>query len=156
MVVQIKFASLKGIQPHEWLIRFVFGGAICVIAGVVSSHYGPAIGGLLLAFPAIFPAGASLVEAHERKHKARVGLDGAQRGRMVAGVEAIGASIGCIALACFAVFCWLWFPHMPTWVVLLGATMIWLLVAAILWWIRKGRLLRNLHRRRTIHAFRPS
>lgn len=156
MMVQVKFASLKGIRPHEWLIRFAFGGAICVLAGLISSHYGPAIGGLLLAFPAIFPASASLVEAHEHKHKARVGLDGAQRGRMVAGVDAIGASVGCIALACFAIFCWLCFPALSTWAVLLGATSVWLLVAVLLWWIRKGRLLRNLRRHRTIQAFRPS
>src|SRR5579859_4967163 len=74
MIVQAKLESLKGIKPHEWVVRFLFGGAVCVIAGLIAKRFGPEIGGLFLAFPAIFPAGASMVEAHEKKHKARQGF----------------------------------------------------------------------------------
>jgi Flp pilus assembly protein TadB len=55
MIVQAKFAALKGIKPHEFALRFLFGGLVCVAAGLIAKEYGPAIGGLFLAFPAIFP-----------------------------------------------------------------------------------------------------
>ena len=99
MMVQAKFGALKGIKPHEFALRFVFGGLVCVVAGLIAKSFGPGIGGLFLAFPAIFPAGASLVESHEKMHKARAGFDGTRRGRAVASIDAAGAAIGCIGLA---------------------------------------------------------
>jgi len=45
--------------------RFVFGGMVTALAGLVADHYGPILGGLFLAFPGIFPAGVSLVEKHK-------------------------------------------------------------------------------------------
>jgi hypothetical protein len=157
MMVQAKFSAIKGIKPHEWVVRFVFGGAVCVLAGLISKHWGAAFGGLFLAFPAIFPAGASLLEAHERKHKARAGLDGTLRGRTVAGLDAAGAAIGCIGLAAFAVVCWLGLGHVATAAVFTLAAVAWLVISAGLWLLRKSRFFptRKL-RHRTLHAFRPS
>ena len=37
-------------------------------------RWGPGIGGLFLAFPAIFPASATLVEKHEKQKKNRAGI----------------------------------------------------------------------------------
>jgi hypothetical protein len=65
MRVKLKFDSLKQTKPTEYMSRFVFGGAVTVLAGFVADHYGPALGGLFLAFPGIFPAGVSLVEKHK-------------------------------------------------------------------------------------------
>ncbi len=107
MMIQCRFESIKGIKAHEWILRFLFGGAVCVFAGLMSKWFGREVGGLFLAFPAIFPASASLVESHERAHKARAGMDGTMRARTVAGIDAAGASIGCIGLAGFALLCWL-------------------------------------------------
>ena len=155
MIVQARLAAIKGIRPQEWAIRFVFGGGVCVAAGLISKRFGPEIGGLFLAFPAIFPAGASLVEAHERKHKAKVGLDGTMRGRTVAGVDAAGTAMGCIGLAGFAVVCWLCMPRLVTVAMFLLATLVWFAVAILAWWVRKMRIFRTQHsRRRTLHAFR--
>jgi hypothetical protein len=39
-------------------------------------EWGPAVVGLFLAFPAIFPASATLIEKHERQRKQRQGLTG--------------------------------------------------------------------------------
>src|SRR5947209_1015394 len=139
MIVQCKFSAIKGIKPHEWAIRFLFGGAICVLAGLISKKCGPEIGGLFLAFPAIFPAGASLVEAHEKQHKKRVGLDGTHRGRIVAGVDSAGAAIGCFGLASFALVCWLCPPRIPSIAVFSIATIAWAAVAVALWLLRKCR-----------------
>ena len=135
-------------------MRFVFGGGVCVAAGLISKRFGPEIGGLFLAFPAIFPAGASLLEAHERKHKARAGLDGTMRGRTVAGVDAAGTAMGCIGLMVFAVVCWLGLPRMNAVAVFLLATLIWFGAAFTAWWLRKRRIFHPHGKGRTLHAFR--
>ncbi len=141
MLIGVRFSAIKRIKPHEWIIRFIFGGAVCVAAGLIAQHYGPVIGGLFLAFPAIFPAGASLVEAHERQHKARAGLDGTNRGRIVAAIDAYGAAIGCIGLAGFALVFWIWLPRSGAWVVFPLATLVWLTFSVGLWLLRKKRIL---------------
>ena len=157
MIVQAKLESLKGIAPHEWIVRFVFGGAVCVAAGLIAKRFGPEIGGLFLAFPAIFPAGASMVEAHEKKHKARAGLDGTNRGRTVAGLDAAGAALGSFGLTGFAIVCWLCLPRFGTAVVFVLATVVWIALSAIAWLLRKGRTFRHMCGRSTrLHAFRSS
>ncbi len=157
MIVQAKLESLKGIKPHEWAVRFLFGGAVCVIAGLIAKRFGPEIGGLFLAFPAIFPAGASMVEAHEKKHKARVGLDGTNRGHTVAGLDAAGAALGCFGLAGFAVACWLGLPRLGVGVVFALASLVWIVLATMAWLLRKSRVFRHMRGHSTrLHAFRSS
>ncbi len=146
MMVQAKLAAIKGIKLHEYAVRFIFGGLVCVIAGLISKRFGPAIGGLFLAFPAIFPAGACLVEAHERKHKARQGIDGTNRARAVAGIDAAGAALGCFGLAGFAMVCWLLLPRLNVVAVFAAACLAWLALALTLWLLRKSRLFRHRHR----------
>ena len=155
MIVQVKLESLKGIALHEWVVRFFFGGAVCVIAGLIAKRFGPEIGGLFLAFPAIFPAGASMVEAHEKKHKARVGLDGANRGHTVAGLDAAGAALGCFGLTGFALACWICLPRFGTAAVLALASLVWIVLSIGVWLLRKSRILRHMRGRSTrLHAFR--
>jgi MFS family permease len=157
MIVQAKLAALKGIQPHEYLIRFVFGGLVCVAAGLIAKQFGPGIGGLFLAFPAIFPAGASLVESHERKHKARAGIDGTIRGRVVAGVDSAGAALGCIGLAGFALTCWFCLPRLAIAAVFVLATFVWLTLAVMFWLLLKSRIFRRKHKpSHSLLAFRRS
>jgi hypothetical protein len=155
MMVQCRLEAIKGIKPHEWLLRFIFGGGVCVFAGLMAKWFGSEVGGLFLAFPAIFPAGASLVESHERAHKTRAGMDGTVRGRTVAGIEAAGAAIGCIGLAGFALLCWLLLPRLAPLVVFALAILAWLVLSGAFWWLRKSRLLRT-RRGPASHAFRPS
>ncbi len=155
MVVQAKFAALKGIALHEWAMRFLFGGIVCVLAGLISKRFGPGIGGLFLAFPAIFPASASLVEAHEKKHKARVGIDGTKRGRTVAGIDAAGTTLGCLGLAGFALTCWICLPRLAAPAVFAIATSVWLVLSVASWRLRKSRVFRNMRvGEPRIHAFR--
>lgn len=137
MVVHARFAALRGIEPHEWIIRFVAGGVVCVIAGLIANQYGPEMGGLFLAFPAIFPAGASLVEAHEKQHKARIGRDGTMRGRQIAALDAFGAAMGCVGLIGFGLLFWLWSPHTSSITALLLATLVWLTLAVGVWLLRR-------------------
>ncbi len=58
---------------YEYAIRFLFGGLITAVAGIIAKKFGPVIGGLFLAFPAIFPASATLIEKHEKEKKEREG-----------------------------------------------------------------------------------
>jgi hypothetical protein len=67
MIVQFKLSALRQTRWHEYLVRFVLGGVITVIAGLIAARFGPVVGGLFLAFPAIFPASATLIEKHVRK-----------------------------------------------------------------------------------------
>jgi hypothetical protein len=157
MIVQAKLGALKGIAPREWALRFLFGGVVCVLAGLISKRFGPEIGGLFLAFPAIFPAGASLVEAHEKKHKARAGIDGANRGRTVAGIDAAGTTLGCVGLAGFALTCWICLPQFPTPVVLALASFVWCVLSLSFWLLRKSRVFRDMRTGKDrLHAFRSS
>lgn len=153
--MQAKLESLKGIALRECAVRFFFGGAVCVAAGLIAKRFGPEIGGLFLAFPAIFPAGASMVEAHEKRHKARVGIDGTNRGRTVAGVDAAGAALGSVGLVGFAIACWICLPRLGAAVVFALATFVWILVSVTAWLLRKSRVLRHMRgRSTTLHAFR--
>jgi hypothetical protein len=138
-MLKVDLPSLRETKPHEYVIRFLFGGACTVLAGLIAKQFGPAIGGLFLAFPAIFPAGASLIEDHEKKRKAEHGYDGTVRGRLAASVDAAGASLGCIGLMVFAIVLWRWLPgHNAYWVILL-ATFVWMGLSASLWALRRKR-----------------
>jgi hypothetical protein len=89
--VKVKFdtSSLGLSKWYEYVIRFVFGGTITALTGIIARRYGPEIGGLFLAFPAILPAAASLIEKHEKEKKERAGLHGTMRGRVAAGIDAV-------------------------------------------------------------------
>jgi Protein of unknown function (DUF3147) len=53
MVVRVKWSALKQSRWYECVLRFVLGGLATVMAGAVATFYGPAVGGLFLAFPAM-------------------------------------------------------------------------------------------------------
>lgn len=147
-MIEIKPSALKEIRPHEYLLRFVFGGLCTVIAGVIAQKFGPAIGGLFLAFPAIFPSGASLIESHEREKKRAVGSDGTRRGRMAAGSDAAGAALGCVGLCLFGVTAWQLLPRLNTVAAVGIASAVWVVVAPFLWKVRKQRFFTRTHSRR--------
>ncbi len=138
MRVRIKLSALRETRWHEYLLRFLFGGLITAVAGVIASHYGPVIGGLFLAFPAIFPASATLVEKHERARKERKGLAGQKRGRDAAAVDAAGAAVGSGGLLAFAAVVWCLAPVIAPWKMLALATLVWGCAAALAWVIRKA------------------
>jgi hypothetical protein len=136
-MIEISLSSLKGTKPHEYVLRFLLGGLVTAAAGLIADHYGPVIGGLFLAFPAIFPAAATMIEKHEREKKEHAGLPAGKRGRMVAGVDAGGAALGTFGLAAFALCLWKWLPHGAPWLVLACSLLCWIVVSTGLWWIRR-------------------
>jgi hypothetical protein len=139
MKIKIDMTAIGESRWYEYLVRFAFGGTITVLAGLVAKRYGPGIGGLFLAFPAIFPATATLLDKHERQKKERVGKRGTERGRVVAGVDAMGAALGSIGLIAFALIVWRGLPNSKLGIVLPIATGAWILVSVSLWLLRELR-----------------
>ncbi len=137
MLIQIEWSALGKTKWHEYAVRFLFGGAITTVAGMVAEKYGPVVGGLFLACPAIFPASATLIAKHEAQKKKRVGLHGEIRGMEAAGVDANGAALGSIGLMMFGVVAWKLMPHHSVAGVLLASILAWLLVSVLLWQLRK-------------------
>ena len=146
MKVQIDPGALRDSKWYEYVLRFAFGGTITALAGLIAKRYGPEVGGLFLAFPAILPATATLLEDEQKQKKKHEGMNGAIRGRMAAGVDAYGASMGAIGLALFAVLVWRRLPYGSLAVVLGEATLAWLAVSVFVWVIRET-LWRNLKRK---------
>lgn len=137
MVVKFNCKALKTTQWHEYAIRFLLGGLITLITGWLAERFGPAVGGLFLAFPAIFPASATLLEKNERERKKKAGIDFTLRGRLAAALDARGAVMGAIAGLAFAFVALKLLTQMSLWAVLLTGIAVWLCVATALWYVRK-------------------
>jgi hypothetical protein len=137
MSIQIDFASLKSIRPHEYAVRFLFGGIVTVITGLIAIRFGPVIAGLFLAFPAIFPATATLIAKHEKQRKQQINSDGTSRGRSAAAIDAGGTSLGALALTTFALIVWHLLPHHSPLFVLPIAAITWMTISILLWKIQK-------------------
>jgi len=111
-----------------------------VITGVLAGHYGSVFGGLFLAFPAIFPASATLVEKHEREKKRRAGITKTARGREAAALDARGAAIGSIGLIGFAFTVWRLAPIWNGALALFAALVVWMTLSILIWRLRRHRL----------------
>ncbi len=137
MQIRVDFSGLRQTQWHEYAIRFFFGGLITAIAGIIAKEFGAVIGGLFLAFPAIFPASATLIEKHEKQKKEKEGLQGRERGSEAASIDAAGSAMGSIGLLVFALLVWRLLPDHRSGIVLPGASLAWLAVSVLTWKIRK-------------------
>jgi len=137
MRIEANFSVLKESKIHEHVVRFVLGGLVTVGAGLIAKRWGPVVGGLFLAFPAIFPAGATLIEEHEVRKKKEIGRDGRRRGREAAGLDAFGAALGAMGLMAFALVLWGFLPGHSSWVSLGLAAVAWMVVSGSLWVLRR-------------------
>ena len=135
MRIRVQLSGLKRTRWYEYAVRFLFGGGITVITGLIAKKYGPAFGGLFLAFPAIFPATASLIEKHEKQKKRRAGILHTHRGTEAAALDARGAALGSIALIGFALTVWKLLPGANAALVLFGSLTIWFVLSVSIWCI---------------------
>ena len=133
MRIEIDTSALRRTKWYEYVLRFLAGGSVTLIAALVANKFGAGIGGLFLAFPAIFPATATLIASHEERKKAEAGKHGAVRARKLAGADAAGAAMGGAGLVAFAAATyWTVLNHSAT--VALGlAILAWLLVSVVIW-----------------------
>ena len=137
MHIQFDLNALRVTKWHEYLLRFGFGGGVTVLAGIIAHRFGPVIGGIFLAIPAIFPASATLIEKHEKEKSNRKGSASARAiGQKKVGFDAEGAALGSVGLIAFALVVWKFMPAHSGWLVLPCATLSWALVATVLWRVR--------------------
>jgi len=139
MRVHFDFSAIRRIRWYEYAVRFLFGGAITAATGIVAKHFGPVVGGLFLAFPAIFPASVTLVAKHEKEKKLKIGKDGTTRGKNAAALDARGAAMGTIGLALFAIVVWKVLPVWNSATVLILAILSWLVVSILIWYAQQHR-----------------
>ena len=139
MRIEFDVSALTRTRWYEYALRFFFGGAVTVAAGVIAKQYGPVFGGLFLAFPAIFPASATLVQKHEKEKKRKAGIIDHGRGRKAAALDARGAALGCVGLACFAAAIWRLLPEWNAAASFAAALAIWLAVALLGWRLSRLR-----------------
>jgi hypothetical protein len=138
MLIRIDSSGIGKNGWGDYAVRFLLGGLITGLAGAIAAIYGPVVGGLFLAFPAILPASVTLIEKDERERKEKAGLAGSRRGRDAAALDAAGSALGSVGLAAFGAVIWLTIEPLG-WLALLLATLSWCAVAFSLWYIR-GRL----------------
>jgi hypothetical protein len=106
-------------RARDYIIRFCFGAAISLVAGLIGMKFGPRLGGVFLAFPAILPASLTLIAKKE-------GNDPAAR-------DSIGAVLGAIAMIAFAVIVSLWVVRLGVVPALAIGLVVWLIVAVALY-----------------------
>ena len=73
---------------RAYAVRFAFGAAIALVSGIIGMAFGPKLGGVFLAFPAILPASLTLIQKED--------------GKTEAAIDSIGAILGALALIIFA------------------------------------------------------
>jgi Protein of unknown function (DUF3147) len=137
MKIHFDLSVLQKVRWYEYAVRFLFGGGITVIAGILAKRFGPVFGGLFLAFPAIFPASATLIEKYEEEQKRDAGIPHTIRGKQSAAVDARGAAMGSIGLAGFALVLWRLLPVWNGALALLAATSVWLAISVLCWRFRR-------------------
>jgi hypothetical protein len=139
MRIGIDRSEVAETRWQEYAIRFVIGGLITAATGLIARKFGPVVGGLFLAYPAIFPPSATLIEKHEMEKEQEEGLPGRAGARRIASLDAAGAAMGSIGLIVFALLVWGFLASSRPWVVLTGATIAWLAVAVLTWNVRQRR-----------------
>ncbi|MHB1534621.1 MAG: DUF3147 family protein [Acidimicrobiales bacterium] len=118
----LDLSQLRDAKLRDLGIRFAFGAAISVIAGLGGILLGTAVGGLLLAFPAILPATLTLIESEDSK---------------AAAVHDVGGAVlGGVGLVAFAAVAAATFGRLPAWTVLAAALVAWTVVSLALYVLR--------------------
>ena len=120
MGISVSLARLRQTKPRDFLLRFVFGGAITVATGLIATRFGPVVGGLFLAFPAILPASLTLLAQHARNTPP-------------AGADAYGSIFGSVGLLAFAALVWVLGIAVPAWLLLSLAMLVWIVTACGAW-----------------------
>jgi hypothetical protein len=111
--------ALRQLSKQQALIRFGAGAGASLVAALVSQFAGARLAGPLLALPAILIASLTLIADEDGL---RAAID-----------DSRGAVLGGLGLVAFAVVAWRLLDHLPTWLVLLLATVVWAAVSLLLY-----------------------
>jgi hypothetical protein len=128
--IRLRPAKLREVRLHSLAVRFAFGAAVSLLAGLVTVLFGPRAGGVWLAFPAILPAGLTLIERREGRREADRGVR--------------GSVLGAIGMVAFAVTVYVMVPLAGG----LAALLVWLVVTLGLYLGLRALLRRRARPRR--------
>jgi nicotinamide-nucleotide amidase len=120
----IRAHRIGGLPLGQLAIRFAFGAAISIIAGVVTLLAGEKVGGILLAFPAILPAALTLIERDS--------------GTSAAVSDVRGASVGALAMVAFALTVMSLAQRIPVPAALVLAAVVWTVAGVGLYLLGRG------------------
>jgi len=103
---------------------------------------------VISSFSCDIPGDGHADKKHEEEKKKEQGKDGTMRARMAVGLDAIGTSIGAVALGVFAIIIWRGLPRSSLPAVLVSAMLAWMVTAWVGWMLwqrlrRRGRVLRQ-------------
>ncbi len=101
-------------------MRFAFGATISVAGGLIGNQWGPLVGGVFLAFPAVLAATLTLIEDKEQR-------------TAPATQDARGAVLGAVGLIGFAGCVWGLAVTLPAWLALVIAVVAWAVIADVLY-----------------------
>jgi len=119
LIPSVKPEEIARHKPSDYLVRFFFGAAISLVAGLIGMKFGPVVGGVFLGFPAILPASLTLIAKKE--------------GAEEASIDSLGAVLGAIAMVAFAAVIVLAASRWGVVVTLAVALVVWLAVAFALY-----------------------
>jgi len=132
--------TIAGAEQRHGLTQVTLTKPVCQI------KYDPRnglVGGLFLAFPAIFPAGATLIEKHEQRRSRAVGT---LRARRSVALDAAGAGLGAFGLLTLGFLVWKLFPALSANASLLIAAAGWFAISLLAWKLWLSWLRRRLFR----------
>lgn len=101
---KLKLSQLRGIRLRDYLIRFLFGGIISVVAALIGQWTTGRMGGIFTAFPAILLASLTLINQEEGKQACIMDAQGAVLGAVALVVASVvismtlGVMVGALAL----------------------------------------------------------
>jgi hypothetical protein len=130
--IRFEPGAVRQMSRQQALIRFLAGAGASLVAALVSELGSSSLAGPLLALPAILIASLTLIADEDGL---RTAID-----------DARGAVLGAVGLVAFAVITWRLLTHLPTWLVLVLATIGWAVVSVLLYGAQ--RLARSLLERR--------
>jgi nicotinamide-nucleotide amidase len=120
---KLDLRKLTEMTPSDIAIRFAFGFAVSVVAGIIVNLVGPGFGGMFLAFPAILPATTTLLQ---RKN-----------GLAQATADVRGATVGAVGMLSFALIAWRLLPETTPAIALLAALVAWLATCVVVFGVMR-------------------
>ncbi|GGK97223.1 hypothetical protein Sme01_35660 [Sphaerisporangium melleum] len=124
--IRIRPGKIREVSPVGLALRFAFGLAVSVVAGLVGTVWGEQAGGVFLAFPAVMAATLTLIEDEERS-------------RVPVVQDARGAVLGAVGMIAFAACVWLLVLLIPAPLAMVVATVVWGAVSIALYLIVHNR-----------------
>ena len=122
--LKFDWAKVTEMRVRDLTIRFGFGFAISVLAGIIVKLAGPRFGGMFLAFPAILPATTTLLQR--------------RNGLAQAAADVRGATAGAVGMIAFAVVARLLLGRTSPTLALAGAVATWLVACAAIYGIMRA------------------